>query len=110
MPKCQDRSNGGSCNYTPALIEIIVGTYERELSFCDLGGIPLGSLLGGFLGNAIGIRATLFVGELGVAAACLWITFSPVVRLRSLPQITDEETTTDGGMEEQELAQMGVGS
>lgn len=100
---CKIRSKG-------RYAEVIVRTYERELSFVTWGCIPLGSLLGGFLGNAIGIRTTLFVGALGVATACIWIIFSPVARLRSLPQITDEETTTDGGMEEQELAQMGVGS
>ncbi|HVE99301.1 MAG TPA: MFS transporter [Mycobacteriales bacterium] len=46
---------------------------------------PLGALTGGFLGSAIGLRATLWVAVVGGCAAVLWLVASPVVRLRVLP-------------------------
>jgi MFS family permease len=56
------------------------------------GMIPLGALLGGLLGELIGLRATLVVGAIGMAAAPLWVVFSPVPRIRSL---ADVAMTTD---------------
>jgi MFS family permease len=46
-----------------------------------LGGI----LLGGALGTAIGLRPTLFVACTGHLLGLLWLTLSPVRRLRELP-------------------------
>jgi hypothetical protein len=46
-------------------------------------------MLGGLLGSTLGLRATLVVGALGIAAAPAWIVFSPIGRLR-----TAEEAST----------------
>jgi MFS family permease len=54
------------------------------------GMLPIGALLGGFLGEAIGIRATLFVGALGLLSTWLWIWFSPVPKLHSQPESLDD--------------------
>ncbi len=47
---------------------------------------PLGSLAGGALGSAIGLRATLWIASLGAIAGVLWLLRSPVLRLRELPE------------------------
>jgi predicted MFS family arabinose efflux permease len=46
---------------------------------------PVGALLGGALGDEIGLRATLVVGGLGIALAGLWIVMSPVRGMQHSP-------------------------
>jgi MFS family permease len=50
---------------------------------------PLGSLVGGLLGSAIGLRPTLWIATLGAIAGILWLLPSPVPRLRTLDHTTD---------------------
>jgi predicted MFS family arabinose efflux permease len=47
--------------------------------------LPLGSLAGGAIAQTIGIRQTMLIGTLGYALSCLWLTLSPIRRLRKLP-------------------------
>jgi predicted MFS family arabinose efflux permease len=44
--------------------------------------MPLGALLGGALGTAIGIRPTLVIGLVGTWASGWWVFFSPLRRRR----------------------------
>ena len=46
---------------------------------------PLGSLAGGLLGQAIGLRTTLWIATVGAVAGVLWLLPSPVRALRQLP-------------------------
>jgi predicted MFS family arabinose efflux permease len=48
------------------------------------GTLPLGALLGGFLGETLGLRPALAVGALGMLLALPWVVFSPLRRLRTL--------------------------
>jgi MFS family permease len=57
----------------------------------NYGVRPLGSLAGGFLGNAIGIRPTLWIATVGAIAGFLWLLPSPLPRLKTLEGITDDE-------------------
>jgi Na+/melibiose symporter-like transporter len=51
------------------------------------GGIgPLGALAGGALGVALGARATIWVAEFGLLVSILWLVFSPIPRLRAVPE------------------------
>jgi MFS family permease len=50
---------------------------------------PLGLLLGGALGGAIGLRQTLVVSVAGTALALLWLVRSPVPSLRELPVLRE---------------------
>jgi MFS family permease len=52
----------------------------------NYGVRPLGALLGGFLGSAIGLRPTLWIATVGAALSILWLVFSPVPRVRELPE------------------------
>ena len=53
--------------------------------FIIWGVIPIGSLLGGLLGTAIGIRQTLAVGAAGMSLAFIWVLLSPIRALRRQP-------------------------
>ena len=54
--------------------------------FVNQGVRPLGSLAGGALGAAIGLRPTLWIAAVGAILGCLWLLPSPLPRLRELPE------------------------
>jgi MFS family permease len=66
---------------TPARLH---GRMNATMRFMVWGTLPVGSLLGGALGGAIGLRPTLWVGALGGLLSFLPAALSPV---RSLPSI-----------------------
>jgi len=53
-------------------------------SMVNYGVRPLGSLAGGLLGGAIGLRPTLWVATVGAVAGFLWLLPSPMPRLKTL--------------------------
>jgi MFS family permease len=67
----------------------LLGRMNASYRFFTYGAIPLGALLGGFLGEAIGLRATLLVAAFGLLLALLWLVASAVPRLRDLPEAPD---------------------
>lgn len=67
------------------------GRMNASMRFLVWGTIPLGALLGGALGEWIGLRPTLVVGAVGMLLAICSVLFSPVRALRDMPvPITDE--------------------
>jgi MFS family permease len=52
----------------------------------NYGVRPLGSLVGGALGTAVGLRETLFIATICGVAGFLWLLPSPIPRLRTLPE------------------------
>ena len=50
---------------------------------------PVGSLIGGFLGTAIGLQTTLWIGVVGAAAGFLWLLPSPIPKMRDLPELAE---------------------
>jgi predicted MFS family arabinose efflux permease len=50
---------------------------------------PIGSLIGGFLGTAIGLQTTLWIGVVGAAAGFLWLLPSPIPKMRELPELEE---------------------
>jgi MFS family permease len=69
----------------------LLGRMNASVRFLVWGTIPLGALLGGALGTAIGIRAALWVGAVGIVLSPLWVVCSPMRRLRDIP--TDAATS-----------------
>jgi MFS family permease len=65
----------------------LLGRMNGSYRFLTWGVIPIGALLGGFLGEVIGLRAALLVGAAGMSLAWLWVLFSPVPRLRKLSDL-----------------------
>ncbi|MDX2297757.1 MULTISPECIES: MFS transporter [Streptomyces] len=54
---------------------------------------PIGALVGGVLGTAIGVRPTLWVATVGAVFAVLWLLPSPLPRMRELPTREREQAT-----------------
>jgi hypothetical protein len=59
------------------------GRMNATMNFIGASPVPLGELLGGILGEAIGLRTILFVAALGEALSVGRLLFSP---LRVLPE------------------------
>ena len=54
--------------------------------FVNYGVRPVGALVGGALGAAIGLRPALWIATVGAVAGALWLLPSPVPALRELPE------------------------
>ncbi|MBA3518246.1 MAG: MFS transporter [Rhizobiales bacterium] len=68
------------------------GRASATVHFLATGMVPLGAVLGGILGELIGLRATLVVAACGELLAALWIWNSPLRTLRELPPSIEEVT------------------
>ena len=55
-------------------------------NFVNWGIRPLGSLLGGALGSALGLRPALWLSSIAALAGVLWLLPSPIPALRDLPE------------------------
>ena len=64
----------------------LMGRMNAAVRWIVWGTMPLGGVLGGALGTAIGVRPTLLIGLLGAWAAGLWVYFSPLRRIRDIPE------------------------
>ncbi|MCX4474759.1 MFS transporter [Micromonospora sp. NBC_01655] len=53
---------------------------------------PIGALLGGALGTALGVRPALSIATAGALLGVLWVLFSPVRGLRELPDRPEQPT------------------
>jgi hypothetical protein len=63
----------------------LLGRMNASVRFVVWGAMPIGGLLGGVLGESIGVRATLWACCTTMAVAVLPLLFSPLVRMRLLP-------------------------
>jgi MFS family permease len=70
----------------------MLGRMSASYRFIAYGPIPFGAMLGGGLGDAIGLRSTLVVAAAGLFASSLWIVFSPIRTLRTIPEQIEEES------------------
>ena len=61
------------------------GRVNATMRFFAGGMMPVGAVAGGALGGVIGLPWTLVVAELGTLLGFVWLVFSPVRTLRSLP-------------------------
>jgi MFS family permease len=61
------------------------GRTNAAQRFLVWGTIPIGALIGGFLGEQIGLRPTMLVGALVGMFSVTWIFLSPVRTLREQP-------------------------
>ncbi len=61
------------------------GRMNATMRFIMWAFTPAGALLGGLLGEAIGLRKTMLIAALGVLLAFLWALLSPLRALREEP-------------------------
>src|SRR2546426_2161713 len=64
--------------------------FSGAYMFVNYGVRPLGALVGGALGSALGLRTTLWIGAAGAIAGGLFLLTSPVPHLRRLPEAAEE--------------------
>ena len=62
----------------------LLGRMIASHRFLTMGVIPLGSLLGGVLGETVGLMATLVVGALGMLLPVVWLWLSPLRTIREV--------------------------
>jgi MFS family permease len=70
----------------------MLGRANATMRFMNAGVIPVGSLIGGFLGELIGLRGTLVVGVAGMLVAGAWVALSPLRSLRTEPAPPDDRS------------------
>jgi MFS family permease len=61
------------------------GRMNASMRFMVWGTMPIGSVLGGLLGTALGLRWTLVIAGIGGSTAFLWLLFSPVPTVTEIP-------------------------
>ena len=69
----------------------LLGRMTATMRFLTVAAAPLGSLAGGALATAIGLRATLLtVGVLGLVLTAAAVFWSPVRRHQKLPVVASD--------------------
>jgi hypothetical protein len=60
---------------------------NATMQVIGLSVAPLGGLLGGALGEVIGLRGTLIVAAVGEILSVSWLLLSPLRTLREQPEV-----------------------
>lgn len=68
----------------------LLGRMNASIRFIVWGILPIGALIGGVLGQRLGIFPTLVISSLGQLLAFLWVLCSPVRSLREQPAPVEE--------------------
>jgi predicted MFS family arabinose efflux permease len=68
--------------------ERLQGRMNATVTFVVFGLPTLGALLGGILGQSLGLPETLVIAAIGEILACMWIVFSPVRTLREAREMS----------------------
>ena len=63
----------------------LLGRMNASIRFVVWGVIPIAGIVGGALGGLIGVAATMWVGCVLGLLSCAIVVFSPLIRLRRLP-------------------------
>ena len=66
--------------------ERLQGRMNAAMRWVVWGTIPIGSLLGGAIGQTIGLRTALWVGAIGGLPTFLFVLLSPVRAIRTMPE------------------------
>jgi MFS family permease len=71
--------------------ERMQGRMNATMRFIVWGTIPVGAILGGFLGGVIGLHETIWIGAIGGIFVFLPVFSSPVRTLRTIPAMDPDE-------------------
>ena len=66
------------------------GRMNATMRLISWGTIPVGSILGGVLGGAIGLHNTIWVGAIGSLITFIPVALSPIALIRTMPDTADE--------------------
>ena len=70
------------------------GKMNATMRFIVWGVYPIGGVVGGLLGEAVGLRMTILIAGIGMLASVLWIALSPVAKITVLPSGCEEAEET----------------
>ncbi|MFF0720104.1 MFS transporter [Verrucosispora sp. NA02020] len=68
---------------TPVAMLAVVSGFRRTVNH---GIRPIGALVGGALGATLGVRPALWIAALGALLGVLWVVFSPLRTMQTLPE------------------------
>ena len=71
----------------------ILGRVNASLQVADTGALLLGTIAAGFLGEAIGLRATLWLAVVICFLAAILLLLSPVSKVEHIPEMPAEVPT-----------------
>ncbi|GAB1693638.1 MFS transporter [Krasilnikovia sp. M28-CT-15] len=66
----------------PSMLAVVAG-FKRTVNY---GVRPLGAVIGGTLGAALGLRPTLWIASVGALLGVVWVLFSPLRTMQRLPE------------------------
>jgi len=69
----------------------LLGRVSASFWVASRGAVPIGALLGGFLGGHLGLQPALLIGAIGSLCSGLWLVWSPVITLRQQPTFGESE-------------------
>ena len=72
--------------------ERMQGRMNATMRFLVWGTIPIGTIIGGLLGTAIGLRETILLGGVLSSLPFVFVLFSPVRGIQKMPEPADEDT------------------
>ena len=75
--------------------ERLLGRMNATMRFLVWGTMPIGGLIGGALGQNIGVRETVWIGMAGCCLSFLPVFFSPLRTMRELPQHEEAATRAE---------------
>jgi len=79
--------------------ERLQGRMNAAMRWIVWGTIPLGALLGGAIGQTIGLHAALWVGAIGSVPTFLFVAVSPVRSIQEMPAPVTEPTAAQAELE-----------
>jgi MFS family permease len=62
------------------------GKMNATMRFLVWGVFPIGGLLGGYLGEAFGIKTMILISGIGTLFSVIWLLVSPVGKIESIPE------------------------
>jgi predicted MFS family arabinose efflux permease len=71
--------------------ETMLGRVTSIQIVATRAGIPIGAMVGGFLGEILGLRAAIFVFSGGITLGVVWLFVLGVWRIRELPDVAVAE-------------------
>ena len=75
--------------------ERLQGRMNAAMRWVTWGSIPLGTLIGGAIGQTIGLHFALWVGAIGALPAFLFVLLSPVRSIHAIPDEVAESTKAE---------------
>ena len=69
----------------------MLGRVTASTRVVNFGTLPVGALLGGFLGTVVGLQTTMWIIAVSLVLSTLILVFSPIASIRDLPKRDADE-------------------